>query len=934
MLLYSSVAYGQYYISGNNDSRINYRQIKTKKFHIVYPNYYENNAQLLASVLETITPVIGNSLNTVAPNIPILIHTKSSISNGLCIWAPKRMEFWTTPPPTSYAFPYSWQLAIHEYRHATQMNAMNVGLTHRLTSILGEHILGGIAGIWVPNWFFEGDAVVIETALAPTGRGQEPEYNMFLKAQVLDKGRYSVDKMLLGSMKDFVADQYNLGYFLVSYGRQKYGRNIWGDCLNNIGTSWWKFTSWGKTGKQSEKLDFQTMYNETVDSLEKIWVDDDIDYNNNNENIVLKHWCKENTKDYVNYKNPIQIDDSTILTLKTSSYQTQALIKITPNGEEHLLSLPFLLHSYFQYKNGRILYTQYSPNIRWQQEATADIIEYDLKTNRFKNITSKTTFFTPIYHSNDSLIAAIYTDSLDNQNLAFITPTPKHLKSKNILKKKNSSNVITVKNERNVSYSYPAWEDMSDYVYFIETSSKGKGIVRYNVTTKESKQVMAATYDNIKYLRIYNKRLYFIKNVRGKYQLVSIGLENYKDMQIHTNSRYGIDNFCLYDSTIVLSDYTANGYKIISVPYECRSLDVEQKNSEMYFTKLNRQQENFVLYDSVINRDTVFESKSYSKWLHLFNIHSWAPVFVNIHTKELGFGASVFSQNLLSTSILELGFKANFHDKNELFMRYTYSGLYPVMELTTSYRPRDMREDLDSNKVNYINWDEIILGYNVTLPFSWTNSNYKNEIKLTLHYSLHDIINPNNEINLVLFNSIGYFAKVSNYVFMADNDLYPRTGHISSIRYTHTLTNPFADIFSLSSQIFMPGIARNHSLILTGSFQKNTPDVYYFQNEVSFVRGVYNIYPKYYWGFLIQYAFPLLYPDDGINGLLYLKRISAKPFYNFGYYDRAFYQSYGTDIEAKIHLFRITIPMNIGFRIGYSTTIDNTFANFIFSIDL
>ena len=889
---------------------------------------------MLARVLDTIIPVIGTSLKTSVPNIPVLIHTKSSISNGLSVWAPKRMEFWTTPPVSSYAFPFSWQLAVHEYRHTAQMQAVNTGITKVLTNIFGEHILGGVAGIWVPNWFFEGDAVVAETALAPAGRGQEPEYNMFLKAQVLDKGRYSVDKMLLGSMKDFVSDQYNLGYFLVSYGRQKYGKDIWADCLKHIGTSWWKLTVWGKTDRKHENLDFKTMYHETLDSLEKVWVDNDIDYTKNNYSKALKQWGEINTGDYTNYKNPIQINDSVVLALKTSKYKTQELVKITGNKEEHLLSLPFLLHSYFQYRDGHILYSQYSPNIRWQQEATADIIDYDLARGKFKTVTSNTTFFTPFYYPTDSLIAAVFTDSLDNQNIAFIAPDTVYFKNKNILKKNNSSYVRVINGQPYTSYSYPVWQDTTSNVFAIETSGFGKRIIRYNVTTTQLNAVTDYSYDNIRYLQIHNGRLFFTKDVNNKYQLLSIDLNDWTDVRIHTDSRYGIDNFYLYDSTIVVSDYTADGYKIISLPYTWEQYDIKKENSEMYFTKLNRAQENFILNGNIEQQNKSFESTKYKKISHLFNFHSWAPLFINIQSMDLGIGVSAFSQNLLSTSVLEFGYKHNFHDKDELYMNYTYSGLYPVMRLTSSFRPRSLRKDLNSETVKYIDWDEITAGYDITLPFTWTNRNYRNNINLTLHYSLSSISDPENNVRLDLFNSIGYFIKISNYSAMAENDLYPKTGHITTVKYTHTLTNPYSNIFSFQSQVFIPGFARNHSLSLTAGFQKNTPDVYYFPNEVSFVRGVYSIYPKYFAGMLFQYCFPLIYPDNGVSGVFYIKRVIAKPFYNLGYYDKEKYYSYGSDIEAKIHFFRITIPVNLGLRIGYCPVTDNTFAGLLLSLDI
>ena len=104
--------YAQYKVSENDDSRIKWREIKTNRFSIVYPDCYERSAQCLAVVLDTISWHVGRTLGTDAPHIPVLIHTNSSKSNGMLAWAPKRMEFWTNTPPTHYAYPWSWQLAI------------------------------------------------------------------------------------------------------------------------------------------------------------------------------------------------------------------------------------------------------------------------------------------------------------------------------------------------------------------------------------------------------------------------------------------------------------------------------------------------------------------------------------------------------------------------------------------------------------------------------------------------------------------------------------------------------------------------------------------------------------------------------------------------------------------------------------------------------
>ncbi len=924
-------SYSQYNVSGNNHTEIKYNQINTQNFKIVFPNYYEPKAQELARILDTLIPKISESLKTTTPKVPILLHPASAKSNGLAVWAPKRMEFWSSPPMDNYAFPFFWQLAIHEYRHSAQMQAMDVGITGWLNDVFGEHILGAVCGIWIPYWFLEGDAVVAETALAPTGRGQEPKYNMFFRAMVEDNKLYKPEKMLLGSMKDFVLDEYALGYFMVSYAREKYGKDIWGDCLENVGKNWWRFTSFGKTKNRKIKLNFNDLYKETLSFMQAEWKNNPPQ---DTSSIINKPKLWGKNKEYCDYKNPIQINDTTILALKTSQFETQQLVRITPNNEKRLLFLPYLENSYFDYKDSCILYAQYSPNIRWQQESYSNIIEYDLKQDKYRIITSNTLFFHPTYHPSDSILVALETDSLDNQKLAVIVPNTKFFKNKNFTEKIRSSYIRNKYLIGTYGFSSPALEQKSGDIFLIATNSKGKSILRYDKQTKELTNVTGTSYDNISKLKVFKDRLYFIKDIDNSYQLVSININDNSDTKIHTKEKYGIDSYFICNDTIVLSTYTSNGYRIVSIPYSEQEYDLNKTSPRFYFTKSNQSQESFLLCSEMFNIDTTFEVKKYSKLWHNLNLHSWAPIFIDIQSQELGWGASIMSQNLLSTSVLSAGFNFHINDKNTLFAHYTYSGLYPIMDFTLNFRPRDVGRDLDSNLVKYLNFNEVSIKTDITLPFTWVNRNFYNNLSLSFHYSLTNIFSRENITPTTLFNSMGYSLRLSNYAVQANNDLYPRWGHITSAKYIRTLTSDNAYIISVSNQIFFPGIWRNHSFSLTSSIQLNTPDIYYFPNEVAFVRGMTIILPKRYYGLLISYNFPIVYPDSGIGNILYIKRLIAKPFYNIGSYDKEIFTSYGSDIVAKVHVFNITFPLDVGIRLGYVKEIKRSFASMLFNISI
>src|SRR5690606_2543512 len=139
-------------------------------------------------------------------------------------------EFFTMPPQDyNFAGTNAWLdlLAVHEYRHVVQFEKANTGFNKLLSTVFGEEALAGMSFIAVPQWFWEGDAVVTETALTPSGRGRIPEFNLAFRANLLEKGPFSYNKQYLRSFKDFVPDHYVTGYFLVSHLRKTYDKNPW-----------------------------------------------------------------------------------------------------------------------------------------------------------------------------------------------------------------------------------------------------------------------------------------------------------------------------------------------------------------------------------------------------------------------------------------------------------------------------------------------------------------------------------------------------------------------------------------------------------------------------------------------------------------------------------------------------------------------------------
>nr|WP_227461779.1 hypothetical protein [Odoribacter sp. OF09-27XD] len=211
LLLFSAKA--QFVDLGQDPAGLRWKQIKTEDFQIIYPDYFEENAQKIANIYAALYRH-SNSLAHKPVKISMVIHASGGIANGNVAWAPRKTDLYTMPPQEPSD---TWleHLCVHEFRHVVQIDKVNQGLTKLLYYIFGEEITIAVTGLYLPLWFLEGDAVTFETAVGHIGRGRSPEFLNEMKAQIVEKGIYTYYKATLGSDKDFVPNRYNMGYFMV-----------------------------------------------------------------------------------------------------------------------------------------------------------------------------------------------------------------------------------------------------------------------------------------------------------------------------------------------------------------------------------------------------------------------------------------------------------------------------------------------------------------------------------------------------------------------------------------------------------------------------------------------------------------------------------------------------------------------------------------------
>ncbi|HEY0668437.1 MAG TPA: hypothetical protein VGD22_09700, partial [Sphingobacteriaceae bacterium] len=148
----------------------------------------------MANTLDLLIVKASKSLGKQPRKISIILQNQSTSSNGFVQLAPRRSEFFTTPPQEFDYQDWLNSLAIHELRHVVQFDKLTGHLRRPFLEGLGLAIFG----VTLPPWFYEGDAVGIETALTKAGRGRLPSWPLFFRTNTLSGKKYSYSKNFLG----------------------------------------------------------------------------------------------------------------------------------------------------------------------------------------------------------------------------------------------------------------------------------------------------------------------------------------------------------------------------------------------------------------------------------------------------------------------------------------------------------------------------------------------------------------------------------------------------------------------------------------------------------------------------------------------------------------------------------------------------------------
>jgi hypothetical protein len=929
----------QYYSTGQDPASLRWRQIKTKKFQLIYPEPFETHSRYLANILDLVAGAETKTLTAKVPRIPVIIHSNSSESNGVTAWAPKRIELFSCPPQDIYSEEWLEQLVIHEYRHGVQISKMNQGLTRVLSYLLGEQALPAVLGLYLPRWFLEGDAVCTETALSNSGRGRTASFESVLRAQVLEKKIYPYGKAMLGSYRTFVPDQYQLGYFLVAQARKTYGPRVWNTPLD-LTAKYPVMIVPVTVGLKKEtgmyKLRF---YKKMMTELRDGWRKQD-------ETVVPTDFTpitKRNPRKYAYYLHPVLLNDSIIISEKESMDDPDRFMRIDimTGKEKKILTMGNAADESISVAGNFLVWSELQPDPRWQNRNYSVIRIYDFNKHKTRNLTSRTRYFAPFLSPDAGRIAAI---RMGTENQCSI----------DILETATGKLLQRIPMARNTLALTPNWSPDGNCIIYITLTEKGKTISCIDLRTGKVSEYLHSGYTEISGPAFFfDRHIVFAGDYSGITNIYALDTVAGKIWQV-TSARFMATDpdFTGDRNQMVYSDYCADGQMVVTAKMDTTKwipLDkITDTSIRLYETLAEQEKTN--IQDSVLihgisrlfqsdpasgpsdtSTGKKYTSKKYSKLLHLFNPHSWAPLSVDITNLNIKPGITLLSQNALSTMIASAGWEYDLNEETgHFFTNLSYRGLYPVFDLGFSAGNRASSYWLSETEGPYrFTWKEINFKLHASIPWDFSRGKYYRyltpSIGTTLINVRHDASTPS-QLTSGNIISMDYQLSASQYLRSVAKDMYSRFGQALSVNYRNTPFNgnDMGSIFAAQANLYFPGIFKHHGIRVYGGYQEqqsNENVLYSFADIITYPRGYSGAHDDKVASLAFNYSLPLFYPDFPIWSLLYFKRFKLNLFYDWaqGWTEDQvnIYQTVGAELTSEHHLFGFEFPFEVGVRAMY-----------------
>ncbi len=954
-------------VLNNNPASLKWMQINTDRFRIIYPTTFESEAQRTANILQHLYGPASSTMGVEPKKVSIILQNQTTVSNGFVTLGPRRSEFFTTAPQNhNLVGTNDWLefLALHEFRHIAQFSKSKTGINQLAHTFFGEQSHNLMAVFATPTWFWEGDAVGIETALTRSGRGRTPRFDLEFRTNLLERGAFTYNKQYLRSFKHFVPDHYRLGFYYTTYMRKKHGPEIWGKIMKDA--NYWSILpfTFSRAIKKYTGKGARANYNEMMAEMKQIW-------QQQQEGLEVTESDQVNVRSnkiFTNYSYPQLLEDGRVLVQKSGQGDITTFVALGEDGSETKLFIPGQIadNQMLTSGGGRIIWNEHEFDPRWPLKDYSEIKVFDIasgkhyRTNksRYKGVAispdGKKVVAQEITEDNTMNLVVFDLDIFVGSEANVIAPLKRPLP-----------------NPENAAYAMPRWSDNGSEIVVLKTKDVGKTIAIVNPETGEERNLYPYSHENVTHPVKQDNFVLYNSPYSGIDNIYAIDVTNGNRFQV-TSGKYGTYNPSVSQdgSLLLYNDFARDGMEVKKTAYDpsqWKPISEVQDRDVRYYQTIVEQEGHEDLFDDVPSER--FNTRPYRRVSGILKPVSWGP-FANSTTREVSFG--VTTQDVLSTSNFRVAYVYDIDDEEgTVSARWSYQGFYPILDIEASYGNRStnevFRDTTGTIQQAKLEWNEMGYKAGFRIPLNLTKNRFSTRFSIGNYVGVTRVMDYENNFNqngrnLVLpaYDLVGEGSLLENefefqftsLMKVAQRDINPKFGgYLTFERFGTPYGGDFdGGLTAVRAGIYLPGAFKHHSILLQGGFQTRKITFgstdYWFPNRIEFPRGFgASAFENYTFG-AINYALPVLYPEIALGPLLYIQRVKMNFFFdgaqgrseaiNFDILpgfavggDRTInYYSLGVETTFDFNAMRFFVPFDLGFRVLYKNDPFGTGENF------
>ena len=688
------ISSAQFFVTGDDPGRLKWYSIETDNFKVIYPEGTDSLARVYAEKIEKFRIPVSLTTGYISGQgdgrkMPVVMHAYNA-ANGSVAWAPKRMDLFTLP--SAYdpePMPWSTMLSVHESRHVTQMQFGMTRAQKPFTWVFGEmwNILVSLVYPGISN--MEGDAVITETAWTSSGRGRTADFlNYYWVA--FDNGDFrNWNRWRFVSQVNNAPNYYSLGYLTIGGFRYLYDCPEYMNAAYNLAASRpYRLLAFRRTAEKLTGKKFNDAFKEVCDTMYTLWKADA----DARKPYIPSEQVSADTRFYTEYKNNT-IAGNDIYAIKKGHINTPVLVRIDSTGNETRISSFASDAGRMQWdpSSKRLYWSETSTDKRWSLQTKSRIRYIEEGSGKKRTVRNPELLYNPA--PSDSRISAT---RYQQNGKSFIE----------IIDSNTGKTIQSIQAPDSLQLLESVW--IGEDIYATAISDNGYGIYR----TSDWETILAPQPVKIKDFYVWNDELIFTCDRTGVNELYHLDPST-GNLTQKTSTRYGAEDFQYKGDWLYYSSQALDGKKIYRTPVDSlmnRSVNFSDIH-HYHIAEAVTAQEKAIALEKEAETDkkvTISDPQRYGKFRNAFNLHSWAPVYVNVDNimnmsfdqiwQAASLGATGIFQNRLSTAVGEIGYSAHKDPYNPAkwrhsgHARFTYSGFYPIIEATVNFNDRAARQ--------------------------------------------------------------------------------------------------------------------------------------------------------------------------------------------------------------------------------------------------